>query len=355
MARLGELTDQIIRSRVTEGASFWRGVTAHVLGTLRQEDPEQIIERTWRTDATARLVFRAASTPATTTSITWAQSLVPIGLYNFLVTLAPASAAAALYRRAVQIDFETINQAVIPKVNTAPTGTWTAEGAPAAMVQPVYGSVVVGPPRKLLFGAACTNELEQYSAESAVSIIQRTLVDAATVALDTALLDDTSADTTRPGGLLENVSDLGATSGGGSAALIGDLALIAGAMSDAKIASDDLILVCNPAEAIKIRAMLVGPLFATYTVVGSPAVSAGDLIGIAPSAIAMYVAPPQIEVSKDGLIHEDTAPRDIDTTAVSQTVRSAWQSGLILLKVRLRATWSPLATGAVQLVSSVSW
>jgi hypothetical protein len=52
---------------------------------------------------------------------------------------------------------------------------------------------------------------------------------------------------------------------------------------------------------------------------------------------------------------EDSTPLDVTTQAVSETVKAAWQSNLALLKVRLRCTWAPLATGAVQLVSSVSW
>jgi hypothetical protein len=122
-----------------------------------------------------------------------------------------------------------VNTIIVSKVTTMATGTWIAEGSAAAMVQPVLGAAVIGPPRKLLFGAACTTELERYTAETATTIIQRTVVDAANLAVDAALLDTTAGDTTRPTGLLNGVSDLGATAGGGLSAIVADLAKIAGA------------------------------------------------------------------------------------------------------------------------------
>lgn len=116
------------------------------------------------------------------------------------------------------------------------------------------------------------------------------------------------------------------------------------------------MLVVNDKEAIKIRGLLTGPLFAAYTIVGTPAVAAGTLVGIAPNAVATYFAEPEIEISNDGLVHmEDTSPRNIDTQAVSEIAKSAWQSALLLLKVRLRCTWRVLDPAAVQQINSVSW
>jgi HK97 family phage major capsid protein len=236
-------------ARSSQSKSFWRACYGSVIGTLTKENPQKIVERSWGRDETAQMITRAVSAPANTTTSGWASDVVPIGLANFLVTLAPASVAARLYQSCVHVDFNDVNQVLIPKITTAPTGTWVAEGSAASMTQPVYGSVVVGPARKLLFGAACTNELQNYSAESATSIIQRTLIDAATVALDTALLDNAAVTTARPAGLLNGLSTLGATAGGGTAALTADLAKIAAAMYAAKISAEDMIVVMNPAQA----------------------------------------------------------------------------------------------------------
>jgi hypothetical protein len=273
------------------------------------------------------------------------------------VSLAPLSAAAALYPNCLQLSFDGgVNTNVIPKVTTPPTATWISEGSPSTIVQSVYGTVQVGPPRKLLFGAAVTGELQRYGPDTALQIIQRTLIDAATSALDSALLDATAADATRPAGLLNGVSDLGATAGANLTALITDLAKLAGAISDAKIDAESLVLIMNSRQAIVLRGLLTGPKFDRYTIIGTPALSAGTVVAVAPAGIALYLSPPQIEVSGDGLVHMDSsAPRNIDTQAVGETVKSAWQANLLLLKIRMRATWAPLAAAAVQKIDSATW
>jgi hypothetical protein len=345
--------------RSTASKSFWRAVTAQALGTLRREDPIKIAEKTWKRDEAVALITRATSAVANTTTVGWGAELAAISVGNVLHTLAPASAASRLQQKCVAVDFVNVNQVLIPKVTTLPTATWTAEGNPSAIVQPVYGSVLIGPPRKLLFGAACSVELQNYAIDVATEIIRRTLIEAAAVALDTALLDAVAADATRPAGLLNGVADLGATSGGSGQplyALVTDLGKMASAMATAKINSENAVLIMNPAEAIRARALLVGPAFANYEIIGTLAVPAGSIVGIAPDAVAMYVAAPQIEISTDGLVHmESTTPLDITTAAVATSVKTAWQTGLLLLKVRLRCTWAPLASAAVQKVTSVTW
>src|SRR5215468_4313190 len=111
-----------------------------------------------------------------------------------------------------------------------------------------------------------------------------------------------STDASRPPGLLNGVAGLTPTSGGGLSALLGDLAKLAGAYSDAKVNGENLVLVLNPRQAITLRGLLVGPLFAQYSVVGSPAVAAAQVIAVAPDALGLYVSLPQIEASQDALV-----------------------------------------------------
>ena len=134
-------------------SSFWRAMTARVIGTALQENPENVVRRHWGTNESVLRIVRAATSPDTQAT---QQAIVPIGDYGVLPILAPASAAAALDADCLQINFGNASSVVIPKINTAPVGQWTAEGSASAMLQPVFGSVVVGPLKKLLFGAACT-------------------------------------------------------------------------------------------------------------------------------------------------------------------------------------------------------
>src|SRR5207249_4717992 len=86
--------------------SFWRAMTATVIGTLRQENPEKIIERAWR-DETALAITRAATSPMTTAT---GADLLPIGVAGFLAGLAGPSAAAALFQRCVRLNFDGVHQ-----------------------------------------------------------------------------------------------------------------------------------------------------------------------------------------------------------------------------------------------------
>jgi hypothetical protein len=68
-----------------------------------------------------------------------------------------------------------------------------------------------------------TREIAEHSTPAIEGLIRNAIQEDTSVALDTVLLDATAASTTRPAGLRNGVSTLTATSGGGFAALVGDL------------------------------------------------------------------------------------------------------------------------------------
>jgi hypothetical protein len=336
----------------TASRNFWRLMTANVIGAIRDVPTADVITAAWGREEREKLITKA-STNITSSS---GAEFLPITAVGSLPILAPRSAAAVLAEKCLSLNFDGINQVMVPSISTAPTGQWTGEGSPMSMVQPAAASLLVGPPRKLAFGAAVTAEVANYSADIAMPIIKATILRAAVLALDAALLDATAADATRPAGLLNGVSDSGPQAGGGLTALTTDLGKLAGAIAAGKIFAEDLILLMDPAAAIRARGLLSPAFQQTYTIVGSSAVTSGVIIAVAPSGVATFFGAPTLEVSKDGLVMlDDSSPRDIDTTAVAATVKSAWQSNLVLLKLRLRCTWAPLASAAVQKIVAISW
>lgn len=344
----------------SQSRSYWRLMTAQVLNTMQPEPFATTMERTWGREEAQRYasLTRAAATLATTTNT---NMILPISVVGSLPILAPRSASAALSEKCLSLDFVGTTQVVVPQITTPPTAAWVAEGGGVSIVQPVFGQTLVGPPRKILFGAAVTADLAKYAPETAMPIIKATIIRAAIKGLDSALLDATSADTTRPAGLLKSVSDLGATAGGGLAALTADLGKLAAPIDAAGIFAEDLILLMNPVEAIKARGLL-SPAFAnTYTIVGTSAISSGTIVAIAPSAVATFFGAPELETATDGpVVHMDDVPgADIivagGAPVTGGSVKSAWQSNLILLKLRLRCTWAPLSTAAIQKIDSVTW
>lgn len=243
-----------------------------------------------------------------------------------------------------------MNQITVPRIATKPVPAFVVEGSPHSMVQAVYDTITLGPPHKMLFAAAVTAELDQYGSETATSIMRRTLGAAVVPVLDGFVFDNAAATTARSAGLLKDVTPIApATAGGGLAALTTDLAKIAGAMADAGIASEDMMLFCNPRQAIVARGLLVGPQ-STVTVVGTPEIAAGSIVGVAPQAVASgFSGAGELEVAKEGLVHMETVPTDIGVsgTLASGSVKSAWQCNLLLQRMRV--------AGAVQTIASVTW
>jgi hypothetical protein len=67
----------------------------------------------------------------------------------------------------------------------------------------------------------------------ALNALSRVLGEQAAISLDAVLFDNVAADTTRSVGLLAGVVPIGATAGGGTAAMVGDVALLADAIGTA--------------------------------------------------------------------------------------------------------------------------
>ncbi len=105
---------------------------------------------------------------------------------------------------------------------------------------------------------------------------------------------------------------------------------------------------------------LLSPAFANnYTVIGTPAIATGTIVGVAPDAIVSgFTGTPEIEISKDGAIHmEDAAPTDVGAAGAiaAGSVKSLWQANLIAIRLRVRCAWGKLNPDAVQMVTGVSW
>jgi hypothetical protein len=334
--------------------SIHRALAAIAVSQITRERPVDILERSCSSDHAAGLIVRAASSP--TTTATGADLLGHLS-GSFLSGLAPQSAAARLFAQCVQLDFSGVYQFSIPLATTSPAPVFVGEGLPFPVAQAVINRVLIGPVCKMLLAVGIVNELEFCTFESAVAIIGRLLSEQATKSLDTVLLDGNAASATRPAGLLNGVSTLGATSGGGVNALTTDLGLIAKTLAAAGCDPDRAVYLAAPAQATVLR-LLASPTF-TNTIIGTAALADKTIVGVDPKAIATgYSGVPTVEVSKETTVqYENTTPLDITTAGVaSGTVRSAFQTDTAVLRVRTNCAWGSLVNpGAVQFISSTTW
>ena len=206
----------------------------------------------------------------------------------------------------------------------------------------------------LIFGLT-KEQVESTNAEAFVSAAMRENIAAG---LDTLAFDATAADTARPAGLRAGVGGLTATSGGGLAALVGDLAQLANAVS--AVGGANVVYVCHVKDWIKIRAYL--PLL-SLPVLPSLGIAAGTIVCVAPDALAVAGSsePIRIERSIETVIHADTVPTALTTGSTATPVAaypliSAFQTDVIFIKMVCEISWALRTTsGAVSWLSSLTW
>ena len=334
--------------------SLVRAATAVALGHIAHRPADEFLAAAWPGDDGAKMVLRAASTPATTTSA----SALAIDAVAFLASMAPASAAARLFERALRINLQGIHATNIGRLVTVPAPGFVAEAMPIPVIAGDFDATALGPVFKMAFIVGLSNELEFSTPENASAIIGRALSDAAMKQLDAIVFDNVAGAGSRPSGLLNGVTPIGATAGGGLNAMAGDLAALAGALTDAGVDAEAMVIVANPRQAVKLR-LLAGPAF-SYPILGTAAVASGTVIGIAPAGVASgFDGAPQFEASTESTIHFDSAPAAIGTPGSPATVgaptRSAWQTDVQMLKVRTKCAWSVVHPGAVAQITGATW
>jgi Phage capsid family len=329
--------------------SLVRVITAKALG---RDDPSGLLQRTWPHDTRAEMLLKAAVSPTSTSSYPTHATA------RTLPALAPQSAAVRLFARCLEVDLAGVATVRIPYTVTTPQPGFIGEGAAAPLAQFSLAGVDLGPARKILIQSAVTGELENSGPETASVIIGRSLAEATARSLDTAVFGGAAADATRPAGLLNGVTPITATAGGGLAALASDLGNLAGQIADAEIASDDLVIIAHPESATKLR--VLAPGFGN-TVLGCAQLAVGTVIAVAPSGLGVgYSGVPDIETSIEATVHfEDSSPLQIASGAQGSGVlatptKSAFQQDLIIIRVRARCAWAALP-GAVQYLSGATW
>jgi hypothetical protein len=316
----------------------------------------EFMRRSWPTDVKAEHIVKSAIPPFDSNSM-WAVQSV-----NVLPTLAPSAASSRLLAMGNVMNLDGINSIKVPYIGGSGrprTPPFTGEGS----VFPIYNlstsGPVLGPTRAVKIGAAITNELQAASAGAAEQIVGRALQISCTQAFDSVLFDANPASATRPAGILNTKTPITAATGGGLTAAAADLAAIADAIAQAGVDSSDMVVICAPTLAMKLK-VLMGPKF-DNTVLASPFLSAANqIIGVVVGGLSVgYAGAAAVEVADAATAHlEDTTPLPIGTPGTPPTVasptRSAFQENLLILRVRGRAAWC-VEPQCVAFVNAATW
>lgn len=317
---------------------------------------------------------RAATAPATTGTTGWAAELATTMYGDYIESLMPGGIYGPLSARGFRTTLGRFAQISMPTRVATPTvaGSFVGEGAPIPVRQAAFTAVTLGL-KKMAVIVSYTRELAEHSTPQIEQIIRQLIQDDTQIAVDTVLIDATAFTSIRPSGLRAGVSATTATTGGGFAALVGDIKALIGVLAAANsLRSPTWIM--NPVQAVSIsltqnaggdfpfKQEINGNTLQGYPVIVSSTVPSGMVI-LLDAADFMSVSgdDPRFDVSDQATLHfEDTTPLQITTgaqgSAVAATpVRSMFQTDSLALRMILPMNWAMRRTGVIAWTQSVTW
>lgn len=335
-----------------------RAVTAFVCAAVERTSPAAVARAAWpRDEATRILIARAASTVAQTSQVHWAQELAAKSVAEFVGALTD-SAGAALLNAAAKYDLAGRIQVSLPKAVSTGAAAWILEGAPIPVPQANLTAPILGPPKKLAIIETITREVAESGAPNGEITIGIILQDAIKAQLDLSLFSNTAVSSSQPAGLLNGLTPLTASTGGGIGAALGDLRLIMDAVAAGGGGSSTAMFFGSSGRSLSLKGYFPA---LSDRIFGSAFIPAGTLIGIDPRALATgYGADPEISASLESVIHtDDSAPLAIGTPGSPPTVAapalSLFQSDLVSLKCILRACWAFRWPGIAAITTGMTW
>jgi HK97 family phage prohead protease/HK97 family phage major capsid protein len=353
------------------GDLLFRAASVFAVATATGKEHDAVLTRLYGDDEGTDMVVRAAVAGATTTASGWAAELVNTEMTAFLEALAPNSVYPFLANAGGgRLAFGPNAGAIkIPSRTSTPSigGSFVGEGAPIPVRRLGLTSVTLSP-KKMAVISVFSREIARYGTPAIEALIRNAILNDTAVTLDSLLLDAVAGSSVRPAGLLNGVSALTATSGGGYAAILGDIRKLR-APFDAANGGSGLVLLMNPAqsESLGLTPGADGTLgwadgiMARYRVGVSTAIPVGRVIMVRAEDFATATGDvPEFETSNDATLHmEDTTPLQIGTagtpTVVAAPVQSMFQTAQVSIRMLLDVSWAMRRTGMVQYMDSVTW
>lgn len=264
-----------------------RAAAAHLLAHRANRNPEVLAQKQWSRRPEVAEVIRAASSPATLTS---ASVLAQTAISDFFVSLGASSAAATVIQGGVKVAFDSYASVVVPGVvSAAGNAGFVGEGQPI----PVRTLTISGPtlsPHKLAVITTYTNEILERSTPDIETIVRAVLSESAALALDSYMFDAAAGDAVRPAGLRFGISPIAASAATSpNQAMREDVAALLGTVGQVG-GNTPAVIVAGSRCAAALRLMPTGPS-SGYEVFSSGVLADGDVIAIAPNAVASALDP----------------------------------------------------------------
>jgi hypothetical protein len=322
--------------------------------------PEQVAREKWPGDERTLAVVKATTSPAAVGTSGWASQLAPAALADFLGSLQPQSAAAKLVAAGTQLSLNGVASLGIPQRSTVPAtdAAWVSETGAIPVRQSTVAETFLGPAKKLAAIAVLSRETAEHS--SGESVISAILSEDISASLDATLFSNLAATSARPAGLLNGVSAAAtATTGGGEAALRGDLDALAGAVANSG-GVDGIVFIASPAYALRTSLYRTTTQGLNIWAAAPGAVADGTIIAIQSRAFVSAFPGIRIETANNATLHmEDTSPLALSATGTPNTVaapiRSLWQTDSIAIRAILSIAYTTRAPHAVSFITKATW
>lgn len=324
-----------------------RAAFCRAFAVATHTDERAVIEKLYPNDDVSKILMttRAAATAGSTTSSGWASQLVQNAVGDFLASLAPISAAAALMGQGVSLNLAAsqLNAINIPLRSTAPlVPHWVNELSPIPVKSDALTSVPLGPYRKI--GSIVVTTREVLKRSDAVKIFNLLLREDASRGLDAGVFSAETGSGDAHAGLLD-----GATPVSGGAGLLRDLQASAAAVSAG--GSGQVVFIGGPgfAAAANIDATIKA------TILPSLAVPETRLIAVDPLSLIWGTgADPDIDVSTEAVLHMSDDPLPISASGVSDPTRSLWQTDCVATRMILPISFAKRRAAAVAVIDGIS-
>jgi hypothetical protein len=269
----------------------------------------------------------------------------------FIASLRPISAAGRLIDAGVRVPLDGQKAVVLPGVTTFPAVPFIAEGGVTPTGQPSLTSVTLGPTSRIGVIVTATKEWAIHAAAALEDVLGALLREAGARALDSALFSAAAASTSRPAGLINGLSTLTPTSGGGISALAADVSAL---IDELVLGGSGALpmLFASPGRAARARILAPG---LDVPIVPSPTIASSRVIAVDAGAFAWgFSESPDIDISDQVTVHEETNAQAIGVTgSPTVPIRSMWQTASIAVRLNLRCSWALRAPAAF--IDSPSW
>jgi HK97 family phage major capsid protein/HK97 family phage prohead protease len=358
---------------------FLRAGTSMILAQRERSSVDEMRRKIYGDDESTKAMLewqtKAASQVATSTLVGWAAELVQQFVVDFMQLLMVQSVFAPLSAAGLALSFGRNGKIVIPTRSRTPTiaGSFVGEGLPIPVRQGAFTSQTLTP-KKMAVITTWTREIDEHSVPAIQGLLRDAIQYDTGVALDAILLDANPATAIRPPGILNGVSGLTPTAGGGFAALVGDIKALTGALLTGTLGNvrnprwlmnpqqaNSIGLVAAPGAGVfPFREEISQGRLSGWPVIVSGTVPAGTVIVIDAADFVSVAEGPRFEISDQATLHmEDTTPTDISTAGTPAVVafpaKSMFQTDSMALRLIMPMNWVIRRTGTVAWVAGVTW